>query len=66
MVKLPFQTIEDFALYLIRMAAAGDSEYYFKLYFNYLAECGWTDQEFNQELLRQIDDSWSLDINSLH
>jgi hypothetical protein len=45
---------------LIKMIAAPiwEANNYFDLYFSYLEVCGWTDKEFDDEMMSRIDSSW--------
>jgi len=66
-MRIPFELVNYHAnLFLTRLALADsktESEYYRDLYFAYIDSCGWSDIEFDQELLRRIDDSWDLMYN---
>ncbi len=64
--KLPFEAIEAQAFDLILqmvLAPAWEAHEYWESYITYITECGWTDQEFDQELLERIDNQWQFLVN---
>lgn len=66
MIRIPYEFIEDFAFELIRLAAISDEasySHYMELYSQYLRECGWTDLEFDQEVLQRVDASWNTELD---
>jgi len=62
MHRIPYEIVAIEADRLIvRMVLSyelGLSQYYWELYLGYIAACGWTDQEFDQETLRRVDVAW--------
>ena len=66
-MRITFDLVSYYAnLFLQKMALANSREeslYYSDLYFSYVESCGWSDIEFDRELLRRIDDNWDLMYN---
>lgn len=63
-MKLPYETINFYAFFLIDLAALSDTDdeaiMHWDSYLSYLESCGWSDQEFDVETLKKIDSNWDL------
>ena len=61
-MRLPYETIIIEADRLMMLMASTQDEQeafnWFHFYIEFLESCGWTDQEFDQEILRRIDEAW--------
>jgi hypothetical protein len=66
-MKIPFEIVSYYAdIFCIKSACAKSTEessLYLDLYYAYLDSCGWSNKEFDLELLRRIDDNWDLMYN---
>lgn len=66
-MKIPFEIVSIYAtIFYTKMAAAPslDESFFFQdLYYTYITSCGWSDLEFDTELLRRINDNWDLMYN---
>jgi hypothetical protein len=66
-MKITFDIVSYYAdIFCIKSAVAKtiqESSLYRDLYFAYIDSCGWSDKEFDAELLRRIDDNWDLMYN---
>lgn len=66
-MKIPFELVYYYAdIFYSKSACAKSQEeslLYLDLYYTYLDSCGWSDTEFDLELLRRIDESWDLMYN---
>jgi len=66
MNRIPFEIVFIEADRLICLMAESSMEmasYYLDQYNLYIESCGWTNQEFDNELLKLIDNSWDPDWN---
>lgn len=64
MSRLPYYVVEEFASELINLAGTSEhNAYYLEFLSIYLKECGWTEAEFDEETLNQIDASWDNSDN---
>jgi peptide methionine sulfoxide reductase MsrB len=63
MDRLPYEKIVMKAMELFDKAVLCDDpvlqKTLFSNYTKYLASCGWTDMEFDAELLKHIDQNWN-------
>ena len=66
-MKIPFEIVSYYAnIFSAKMAAAFPSEeflFYQDLYYKYITSCGWSDLEFDSELLRRVNENWDLMYN---
>ncbi len=62
MKKIPYEIVEvESSKILQRMLSAQDPAESSKIqeeYFQYLNACGWTLEDFDQELMRRVDADW--------
>jgi hypothetical protein len=66
MFRIPYDVIAIEAdRLIIKMVIASSREesfHYWNLYLEYIAACGWTNQEFDQEMMRRIDKNWGDNV----
>lgn len=66
-MKLPFETIQEFAYDLVFEIASNQVPEYFILLNDHLEDylnlCGWTVKEFEEELMIKIDNNWEQYLN---
>lgn len=62
MIRLPYDLIEPIVSHFIMCMAESTTEdscaIYWNAYNSYLQMVGWTDQEYDTELLKRIDGNW--------
>jgi hypothetical protein len=54
--SINFNEIESNAFWILNKLDEDNA--YYEAYLNYLEDKGWTDQEFDRELLIKIDNNW--------
>jgi hypothetical protein len=62
MEKVAYDIVVIEAMRLLDKAVSASIEYqasYFQQYSNYLSSMGWTDAEFDAEMLKRIDQNWT-------
>ena len=66
-MRIHYELMEDLVLDIVSLMAVSSNEEctdaLHALYIDYLSECGWTEQEFDQEILSRIDSSWETSDN---
>lgn len=58
-MKIPYDLVATEASAMImKMFLLDELEYGWDYYQAYIAACGWTDSELDQETLNRVDESW--------
>jgi hypothetical protein len=47
---------------LMNMILIGDLEYWWDYHQAYIKACGWSDEDFNKEILYHVDAEWDFQI----
>lgn len=63
LMKVPFEIVAYYAEMFLIKACTNGSYLYLDLYHAYIDSCGWSDVEFDLELLRRVDENWDLMYN---
>lgn len=67
MIRIPYEVVAIEANSLIvKMSITSSLEkiqYYWNLYVAYIESCGWTDQEYDKETLKRINQDWQQKQN---
>ena len=63
-MKIPFDYILDRAFQILNLVAMiDDCQDVIDEFYSYLDACGWTETEFDAELLVRINNSWDILFN---
>jgi hypothetical protein len=61
MHRLPYELVAievDRLMFRMMLAAPWEMQHYWDLCALYIEACGWTEREFDREMLRRIDAAW--------
>ena len=66
-MQFSYEVVEDYANKLADLAAMSSNPegrvFYWDLYIYYLNCCGWTEEDFDAEVLKRISDTWEVKFN---
>lgn len=58
---VPFHILSDAVELILTKAATAseiDCQYYWDIYYNLIESCGWSDEDFDKEILNKVDNYW--------